>query len=42
MKVAEIYARYVRAGGKTLDDVPPRWRAQVAQLLKEGEDHVAA
>lgn len=33
--MAAIYARWIKAGKMTLDDVPEKWRAQVAKLLKE-------
>lgn len=34
--MAAIYARWIKAGKMTLDDVPEKWRDQVEFLLKEG------
>ena len=34
--MAKLYADLIRKGLWTLDNVPQRWRAQVAELLKEG------
>lgn len=33
--MAKIYARRVEAGAMSLEDVPSRWRDQVAALLSE-------
>jgi len=33
--MAKVYARLVRAGKITLDDVPERWREEVRRLLEE-------
>lgn len=32
--MAAIYARWIKAGKMTLEDVPEKWRDQVAALLK--------
>lgn len=32
--MAAIYARWIQARKMTLADVPERWRAQVAEMLK--------
>ena len=34
--MAKIYARKIRAGEMTLDDVPLRWREAVRALLEGG------
>ena len=34
--MAAIYARWIKAGKMTLDDVPEKWHDQVEDLLKEG------
>lgn len=31
--MAKIYVRKIRAGEMTINDVPPRWRKQVEELL---------
>jgi len=31
--MAQIYARWIRAGRLSIDDVPERWREEVAVLL---------
>lgn len=31
--MAKIYARKIKAGQMTIEDVPPRWRDEVAALL---------
>ncbi len=33
--MAKIYARKIRAGQMTIDDVPERWREAVRELLGE-------
>lgn len=33
--MASIYVRWIKAGKMTLEDVPEKWRDQVAELLKE-------
>ena len=33
--MAKIYARQIKSGKITLDDVPERWRAEVELLLAE-------
>lgn len=33
--MAKIYARKIREGKMTIDDVPERWRAEVEALLAE-------
>lgn len=33
--MAKIYARWIRAGKITIDDVPERWKATVQALLGE-------
>lgn len=33
--MAKIYARKIREGKMTIDDVPTRWRAEVEALLAE-------
>ncbi len=33
--MAKIYARWIRAGKITIDDVPERWKAAVQALLDE-------
>lgn len=33
--MAKIYARRIRAGLMTIDDVPARWREQVEKQLQE-------
>lgn len=33
--MAAIYARWIKAGKMTLEDVPEKWRDQVVDLLKE-------
>lgn len=36
--MAKIYARKVREGQMTLEDVPTKWRAEVEKLLAEAKD----
>lgn len=36
--MAELYARYVRAGKRTLESVPERWRADVEAILEKDQD----
>lgn len=36
--MAKIYYRRIKAGLMTIDDVPDRWRAQVEELLTEGDE----
>lgn len=36
--MAKIYADIIRKGLKTIDDVPARIRAEVEELLKEGNE----
>ena len=33
--MAKIYAKKIRAGQMTIDDVPTKWRAEVEALLAE-------
>lgn len=33
--MAKIYAREIKAGKMTIDDVPEKWRAAVKKLLAE-------
>ena len=33
--MAKIYARWIKAGRLTIDDVPARWKEAVKKLLKE-------
>ena len=33
--MASIYARWIKAGKMTLEDVPEKWRDQVESLLEE-------
>ena len=33
--MAAIYARWIKAGKMTLEDVPEKWRDQVEALLEE-------
>ena len=33
--MAKIYARKIRNGEMTIDDVPQRWREEVEKLLSE-------
>ena len=35
--MAKIYARMVKNGKMTLENVPEKWRGQVEQLVGEGE-----
>lgn len=35
--MAKVYVRLIRRGSKTIEDVPERWREEVAALLEEGE-----
>lgn len=35
--MAKVYARMVKNGKMTLENVPEKWRGQVEQLLGEGE-----
>ena len=35
--MARIYYRRIKAGEITLEDVPPRWREAVQQMLEEDE-----
>ena len=34
--MAKIYARKIREGKLTIEQVPERWRAQVEKILGEG------
>ena len=34
--MAKIYARRIKAGLMTLENVPTLWRAKVKQMLEEG------
>ena len=36
--MAKIYARQIRAGKMSIDDVPNKWREAVRELLKEEEE----
>ena len=40
--MAKIYYRAVRAGTRTLDSVPERWREQVRKMLEEDEPRTTA
>ncbi len=33
--MAKIYARWIKAGKMTIDDVPKRWQDAVKKLLEE-------
>ena len=33
--MAKIYARWIKAGKMTIDDVPARWKKAVKKLLEE-------
>ena len=33
--MAKVYARMVKSGRMTLENVPEKWRGQVEQLLRE-------
>lgn len=33
--MAKIYARWIKAGKMTIDDVPARWKGAVKKLLEE-------
>ena len=33
--MAKIYARKIREGKMTIDDVPTRWRAEVEALIRD-------
>lgn len=33
--MAKIYAKYIKQGKITIEDVPERWKAKVEELLKE-------
>lgn len=35
--MAKIYARRIRAGIMTIEEVPERWKAQTEKLLEGGE-----
>ena len=35
--MARIYARRIRAGIMTIEEVPERWKAQTEKLLEGGE-----
>jgi hypothetical protein len=35
--MAKIYVRKIKAGQMSIDDVPDRWREEVARLLEETE-----
>lgn len=34
--MAKIYATQIKRGTITIEDVPPKWREQVKELLAEG------
>lgn len=34
--MAKIFVKQIKRGAITIDDVPEKWRAQVAKLLAEG------
>lgn len=36
--MAKIYARRIRYGEMTIEEVPERWRAAVQKLLEEDEE----
>lgn len=36
--MAKIYARQIRAGKMSIDDVPKKWREAVRELLEEEEE----
>ena len=40
--MAKIYARRVRKGRMTLEDVPQRWREKVREMLEANEPHATA
>ena len=33
--MAHIYARWIKLGRKTIDDVPERWKEETKQILKD-------
>lgn len=33
--MAEIYARWIHKGKKTIDDVPSKWKEATKQILKD-------
>lgn len=33
--MAKIYAKYIKRGKITIEDVPERWKTEVEELLKE-------
>ena len=33
--MAKIYAKYIKQGKITIEDVPERWKTEVEELLKE-------
>ena len=35
--MAKIFAKQIKRGAITIDDVPEKWRAQVAQMIAESE-----
>lgn len=35
--MAKFWYKLVKSGTKTIDDVPEKWRAEVEQMLDEGE-----
>lgn len=37
--MATIYARWIKVGKMTLDDVPERWRGQVDAMIEEEKRH---
>jgi hypothetical protein len=38
--MAKIYANLIRAGRKTIDDVPAKLRAEVEKILNGGDNNV--
>lgn len=34
--MAKIFAKQIKRGAITVDDVPEKWRAQVAQMIARG------
>lgn len=37
--MAKLYVKYIKAGKKTIDDVPSHWREQVEEMLKADPDY---
>ena len=39
LNMAKLYVKYIKAGKKTIDDVPSHWREQVEEMLKADPDY---